>query len=251
MIDLEICVDSVDSAVAADRGGAQRIELCSALSEGGITPSSGLIRSARAAIGIDLFVIIRPRGGDFIYTKHEIEVMRRDIGHAKELGANGVVLGALTAQNRIDVEGTQRLVEEARPLQVTFHRAFDLCEDPKAALETVIQCGAERILTSGGKFDATRGTRTLAQLCAQAGDRIRIMAGGGVRGTNVAQLVKATGIRDVHTSLNEHRDSVERKNHHGATAAAHLNAAPPFLVAEEDVRSFRMALDLLPNGKRT
>ncbi len=241
-MDLEICVDSVESAIAAERGGAQRIELCSALSEGGITPSSGLIRCVRQAVTLDIFVMIRPRGGDFIYTRTEFDVMRQDIRDAQALGATGIVLGLLTEDDRVDLERTRMLVELARPLKITFHRAFDLCEDLDRALDDVIACGADRLLTSGGRPDAVRGTRRIARLHEAAGGRIRIMAGGGIRAANVAQLVQRTGIRDVHSSLNGNRDSGERET---VSAAAYLqpDATPHFMVLEDDVRSFKAALD--------
>jgi copper homeostasis protein len=249
-MDLEICVDSVESAIAAERGGAQRVELCSALSEGGITPSSGLIRCVRSSVALDIFVMIRPRAGDFVYTRTEFDVMRQDICDAQNLGVTGVVFGLLTDDDRVDVERTRMLVELARPLAVTFHRAFDVCEDLDRALEEVIACGADRLLTSGGRPDAVRGTRQIAHLRGAAGDRIRIMAGGGIRSSNVAQLVLRTGIRDVHSSLNGNRDSADRENLH---PAVYFQADGPgsFLVLEEDVRSFKATLDAVSVNSHT
>ena len=239
MIDIEICVDSVESAIAADRGGAQRVELCSALSESGITPSCGLIRCVRQRISIDLFVIIRPRGGNFIYSDLEFEVMREDIRTAQSLGVNGVVLGMLTPDNGVDLERTKLLVDLARPLPVTFHRAFDLCPEWDSALEAVILTGAARLLTSGGSPDALQGTHRIDLLHKVAGNRIRIMAGGGVRPGNVAEIVQRTGIRDIHTSLN---------NNPGCAAGPSLgqgqiDSVTPFVVREEQVHAFKAALN--------
>ncbi len=249
-MDLEICVDSVDSAIAAERGGAQRVELCSALSEGGITPSSGLIHLVRGAVTLDVFVIIRPRGGDFVYTKSEYQVMHQDIRDAQAMGVNGVVLGLLTDDHRVDLDRTAALVELARPLSVTFHRAFDVCEDLDKALEDVISVGADRLLTSGGRPDALCGARRIAQLREAAGNRIRIMAGGGVRASNVVKLVQRTGVLDVHTSLNGNRDSRERENLHTAPLSLQIDSTGTFIVQEDDVRSFKAALDSVSNGAR-
>ncbi|HEX4007407.1 MAG TPA: copper homeostasis protein CutC [Acidobacteriaceae bacterium] len=243
-MDLEICVDSVESAIAAARGGAQRVELCSALGEGGITPSAGLIRAVRHAIPIDLFLMIRPRGGDFVYSDHEFAVMCDDLRDAHALGANGVALGILMTDGHVDVERTRRLVEMARPLQVTFHRAFDFAADLDRALEAVIASGADRVLTSGGEADAMQGLERIARLREMAGDRIRIMAGGGVRENNVRELVQGARVRDVHTSLNNSGSAASNGNplaNIGSSAVDHDR----FLVREQDVREIHDALAAL------
>ena len=233
---LEICVDSVESAIAAAKGGATRIELCSALSEGGVTPSAGLISAVRAAVDIDLFVIIRPRGGDFVYSSHELEVMRRDILDAKSRNVDGVVLGILTGAGEIDTGRMQNMIELARPLGVTFHRAFDVCADLHRALEDVIACGADRILTSGGKPDALAGVATIAELHKKAAGRIRIMPGGGIRASNVRTLALKTGVLEVHTSLNKNAEE-------SAELGSAQNAYKSYRVFEEDVRAFKRAAE--------
>ena len=242
-MNLEICVDSVESAIAAARGGAKRIELCSALSEGGITPSTGLISAVRLAVKIDVFVIIRPRGGDFVYSDPELDVMHKDILEAKAHKVNGVVLGILTEAGTVDVARMRNLIEVARPLQVTFHRAFDLARDMDRALEDVIACGADRILTSGGKPDAMRGAARIAQLQKKAGDRIGIMAGGGIRASNVRTVALMTGVREVHTSLS--KDVEAKPSDGGAEFGALLNSHKSFRVLEHDVRAFKSALDAI------
>jgi copper homeostasis protein len=242
-VDLEICVDSVESAMAAARGGAPRVELCSALGEGGVTPSAGLIRAVRQAVSIDLFVMIRPRCGDFLYSDPDFQVMRDDIRDAKTMGANGVALGILTADGQVDLERTRCLVELARPLQVTFHRAFDYAADMGRALEDVIASGATRVLTSGGEADAARGTTRIGELREQAGDRIRIMAGGGIRLSNVRKLVERTGIRDVHTSLNGKVANAPHNGNSRVRIASHAGENLRFLVTEEDVRGIHAAIE--------
>jgi copper homeostasis protein len=239
-------VDSVESAVAAAKGGAERIELCSALSEGGITPSAGLIGAVRDAIGIQLFVIIRPRGGNFVYSDRELEVMRADIREVKARKVDGVVLGILTSDNTVDVRRTSELIQLARPLQVTFHRAFDVCPDMERALEDVIACGADRLLTSGGKSDAVKGLSAIAALQRKAEDRIRIMAGGGIRISNVRHVAVRTGIHEIHTSLSTQVRSTAYDG--GAEVNALHGGFTRFLLRENDVRAFKSALHSIAVG---
>jgi len=198
---LEMCVESVDCAVVAERGGAHRIELCSNLAVGGLTPVPEMMRTTRRCVSVPIFVMIRPRAGDFRYTVAEFDSMHHQIATAKQLGMDGIVLGILDPQNRIDVERTRVLVDQARPLPVTFHRAFDESFDPERGLESVIQAGAQRILTSGGREDATSGVRALSELIRKAAGRVTIMPGGGVNENNVAHILRLTSAREVHSSL--------------------------------------------------
>jgi len=198
---LEICTDSVESAIAAECGGAQRVELCSNLLEGGVTPSVGITATVRDRIGIDLFVMIRPRGGDFCYTDFEFEVMQRDIQQAHEVGVDGVVLGILDQQARIDVARTRQLVELANPLPVTFHRAIDMTPDPRLALEDVIAAGAKRVLTSGAAPRATEGLAMVAMLVQTGRGRIGVIAGGGITPETIAHVAQTTGVTEFHASL--------------------------------------------------
>ncbi len=197
---LEICIDSVASAQAAAEGGADRVELCAGLPEGGTTPSSGMIRGVRSVFSGGLMVIIRPRGYDFLFSEAEMEVMVHDIGVARELGADGVVIGCLTSDGRVDAERCQRLMDAAGPLDITFHRAFDMTRDMGEALEDIIGLGIKRVLSSGGQPDVPSGVSQLAALVKQAAGRAAIMPGGGVTEKNLGELVRATGVSEIHLS---------------------------------------------------
>jgi copper homeostasis protein len=197
---LEICAGSIESAINAQTAGAGRIELCDNLMEGGTTPSSGTIKTARENLSIGIHVIIRPRGGDFLYSGQELEIMRRDIEICGERGIDGVVLGILRDDGNIDIENTAALIELARPMSVTFHRAFDLCSDPFCGLRDVILTGADRLLTSGQKNTAPEGAALIRQLVNDAGSEIIIMPGSGLNETNIAAMASFTGAREFHLS---------------------------------------------------
>jgi copper homeostasis protein len=197
---LEVCVDSLESAMAAERGGADRLEVCQNLFEGGTTPNAGLIRLIRERSKVSANVMIRPRGGDFCYTKEDYAVMEADVEIAKRMGANGVVLGLLREDGTIDVERTRDLIQRARPLSVTFHRAFDMSADPFGALEELIRLGVDRVLTSGQERSALEGLDLITQLVARAGDRIIILPGGGITERNVKTILEKSGAREFHVS---------------------------------------------------
>ena len=212
-LQIEICVDSPKSALAAQLGGADRVELCDNLFEGGTTPSLGAIGTARRLIDIKLHVIIRPRGGDFLYSEIEFETMKLDIETAKEVGVDSVVIGLLTGDGNIDEERTSELISLAYPMSVTFHRAFDVCRDPRAALETLIELGVSRVLTSGQQADALNGAAMIAELVKVSTDRIKILACGGIDETNAAEVVETTGASELHfTAFEEIPSKMEFKN---------------------------------------
>jgi copper homeostasis protein len=198
---LEISVESVEAARAAERGGADRIELCSNLREGGTTPSPELMRAVRGRVVLPIFSMVRPRGGNFYYTDSEFEAMRRDVDAAKEFGMDGVVLGLLRADGLVDIERTRKLAEQATPLPVTFHRAFDECADLRVALEDIIQTGATRLLTSGGRRTAPEALDLLGKLVRIAGERLIVMPGSGLHAGNIREAVRKTGAREVHAGL--------------------------------------------------
>jgi copper homeostasis protein len=208
---LEVAANSAASAFAAQEGGAGRVELCASLDEGGVTPSHGTLVLAREGLEIPLYVLIRPRAGDFVYDDHEIEAMLDDIMHCRELGCDGVVVGALTPEGDIDVDACERFLEAAQGMGVTFHRAFDLVADQFSTLETLVELGFERVLTSGGMPGAVAGAARLARLVAQAGQRISVMPGAGIEPGNVAALRDITRAREFHASAKRRLPSGMRR----------------------------------------
>ena len=198
---IEIATSDFTTTKSAVEGGADRIELCANLAEGGTTPSFGTIKQCRESFEVSLFPIIRPRGGDFLYRKDEYEIMLQDVKLCKQLGCDGVVIGLLNMNGTIDIVRTAQLIEAAYPLGVTFHRAFDRCKEPFAALEQLIQIGCERILTSGQQPSVVDGVDLVAELNKVADERIMIMPGSGVRKENIKMLAEKTGCVEFHSSL--------------------------------------------------
>ena len=197
---LEVAANSVTSALAAEAGGADRVELCSALEVGGLAPSHATIAIARERLGIPLHVLIRPRAGDFVFDDLECEVMQRDIETCNALGCAGVVIGVLTVAGDLDVPRCRGLMEAARGMSVTFHRAFDFARDPERALEAIIALGCDRVLTSGQSADTLTGAPLIRKLIEQAQGRITIMPGGGIEAHNIAAIRDATGASEFHAS---------------------------------------------------
>ena len=200
---LESVVETVAAARAAERAGAGRLELCARLSDGGVTPPAGLITAVLERVSIPVFVMVRPRAGDFVYSDDELADALHDVAAARMRGAHGIVLGVLHEDGRVDVDRTRSLVDRADGLPVTFHRAFDATPDPSSALEDVIAAGASRVLTSGGAPTAHDGLARLALLVRQAGDRLTVLAGGGVRAHNVRAIVAGSGVREVHARFED------------------------------------------------
>lgn len=237
----EVCANSVASCIAAQEGGADRVELCSGIPEGGTTPSYGMIKSARESISIDLNVIIRPRGGDFLYSKDELKEMIYDIRTANELGADGLVFGCLTPDGNVDMESMKMLMNEAGQTPVTFHRAFDHTSDPFKALEDIISLGCTRILTSGCRPTAPEGTETLRRLVEKAGDRIIIMPGCGINENNIAETARLSGAREFHFSA---REPVESGMSYRNSDVAMGNEEDPYTTAATTAR--RVAATIAP-----
>ena len=230
---------TIESAIAAEAGGADRVELFSNPLEGGVTPSAGLIGAVRENVAKDVHVMIRPRGGDFYFSTLEFDIMRRDIEMARRLHANGLVFGLVNPDGAVDVERTRQLVEVSRPLPATFHRAFDVCRDLEKALEDLISCGVDRVLTSGGEPTAVEGMNCIANLVRIAGNRIMVMAGGGVRPTNVRRILEQTGVREVHAGLRSTIPSPMRfRNENISFGHKAAGDYERMIVKKEDVREF-------------
>lgn len=205
---IEVCCSSLYEAREAEAGGAIRIELCGAIACGGVTPSSGVIRSiVEAGLNLDINVLIRPREGGFCYSDEEVDVMCRDIAFCREVGVNGVVIGALTQSGEVDIEACRKMIQAAGDMSVTFHRAFDVCAAPKEALEQIISLGCDRLLTSGCQSSAEQGADFIAELVEQADGRIIIMPGAGIRPSNIARIEKITRAAEFHSTAR--RDSAD------------------------------------------
>lgn len=236
---IEVVVYNIESALRAQEGGADRIELCDNPAEGGTTPSAGIIELVRQQMSMDLFVMVRPRGGDFLYSSYEYHAMKRDIAQCQKLSADGVVFGILNANGTIDKKRCKTLIEQARPLKVTCHRAFDMTRDPLEALEDCIEVGFDRILTSGGKTKAELGIELIAQLQKTAASRIAIMAGSGVNENNAADIVSRTGVKEIHLSATTFRNSaMEYINSN--IAAMGSNTGSEFKVRTTDAEKIRL-----------
>lgn len=244
---VEIATSDFLTTRSAVEGGADRIELCANLAEGGTTPSAGMVRKCREAFKVLLYPIIRPRGGDFLYTTEEFDIMLHDVKLFKEYGCDGVVIGLLQADGTIDLSRTAKLVEAAYPMGVTFHRAFDRCLDPFAAMEQLISIGCERILTSGQQPQAPAGVELIARLNKEADERIIIMPGSGVRADNVRQLADQTGCTELHSSLRRKTKSQMQFIHpaFASSEESYMNNA----IDAAEVRQLKKALwDLKPNN---
>jgi copper homeostasis protein len=237
---IEIATTDFSTTKSAVDGGADRIELCAALSEGGTTASYGTIKKCREAFNVQLFPIIRTRSGDFLYSDEEFDIMFTDVKLCKDLGCDGVVVGLLNKDGSIDIKRTSKLIELAYPLEVTFHRAFDRCKDPFDALEQLIEIGCQRILTSGQKPTAPQGIDLITALVKLADERIIIMPGSGVRKENIKELAEKTGAKEFHSSL---RGSKKSKMHfiHPSFADSTESYTTPFIDPEE-VKALRNAL---------
>jgi copper homeostasis protein len=237
---IEIATTDFTTTKAAVEGGADRIELCASLVEGGTTASYGTILQCREAFDIDLFPIIRPRAGDFLYTQEEYQVMLKEVRLCKEMGCNGVVIGLLTTDGQIDLLRTEALINAAYPLEVTFHRAFDRCANPFEALEQLITIGCQRILTSGQQPTVMEGLETIAQLVTAAANRIIILPGSGVRKENIKMLAEKTGAIEFHSSLRSKQSSTMQFIHpsFAGNEESYINPA----IQPEEVKALRNAL---------
>ena len=241
---LEVACDGVGSALAAQAGGADRVELFADLACGGLTPSHATLAVTRDRVRLPVFVLVRPRAGDFLYRDWEAEVMLRDIAHCRALGMDGVVLGALSAEGDVDVALCRELVAAAGELQVTFHRAFDAARDLPAALESVIALGCARVLSSGGQGSAAAGAPTLAGLVRQACGRVGVIAGAGITAANIGDIAVRSGCSELHASAKALQRSA-MQHHNGALSGLALDYQQSDAA---QVAALRAALDALPDA---
>ncbi len=210
--EIEICADSIESVIEAQKGGADRVELCQNICEGGTSPSLGLMKMAKQLVDIDIFALIRPRSGNFVYSNTEVDIMIEDIKSAVNAGIDGVVIGCLTPDAEIDTAACKKLIAAAQNLPITFHRAFDVCKNPISALEELAQLGVKRILTSGQKNKAEEALNLLSELQKNASPELKIMAGSGIDETNILKIAKQTKIRTFHASLRVAHNCIANKN---------------------------------------
>jgi copper homeostasis protein len=234
---LEVIAFTIESCIIIQRAGAHRIELCDNPGEGGTTPSFGSLKKARELVTVELYPMIRPRGGDFLYSDDEFAMMKQDVKICKELGCDGVVIGLLNADGTVDQKRTAQLIELAYPMGVTFHRAFDRTRDGFEAMEILIEIGCERILTSGLKPDVNAGTAMLAQLVKAADERITIMPGSGVRSSNIKAIAEQTGAVEFHTSARTNASSLMKY-----TNAAMKEELKQVIANEEEIKTTLKAL---------
>jgi copper homeostasis protein len=237
---IEIATTDFTTTKSAAEGGADRIELCAALSDGGTTASYGTIKKCREAFNVQLFPIIRTRSGDFLYTEEEFEIMMNEVTLCKDLGCDGIVIGLLNKNGEIDIKRASKLIELAYPLEVTFHRAFDRCKDPFEALEQLIETGCQRILTSGQQPAAPQGIDLITQLVKAAGERIIIMPGSGVRKENIKELAEKTGAKEFHSSLRG-KNKTKMEFIHPSFSDSNDSYINPAIDSEE-VKALRSAL---------
>lgn len=242
-IAIEVCSYSLESCIAAEKAGANRIELCASPFEGGTTPSAGLMKSAKENVNIQVHVMIRPRGGDFCYTDQEIGIMKADIEIAKQIGCDGIVLGILHPDGQINTGQIKELASLAHPMEVTVHRAFDMSSDPFEALEAIIDCGCTRILTSALQNKVTEGKELLREIVKKADGRIQIMAGSGVNARNAQDLLE-TGVDALHLTGKSTRDSVMTYRREGI-AMGGLSEVPEYEIAYADVEKIRKVVEIV------
>lgn len=244
---LEICCYSVESAMRAEQSGADRIELCDNYPEGGTTPSYGAIQLALERLTIPVNVIVRPRGGDFLYTEAEYEIIKQDVSAIRELDANGVVIGFLKPDGEIDTDRTREIVGLARPMEVTFHRAFDMCRDPLSALDQLKETGVTRILTSGARNTVMEGIELLAELVEKAGDEITVMPGCGVNGKTLGELMERTGAEEYHSAAQTFEESrMKYRNPHVSMGG--VEGVDEYRIVSVDGKQVRTMVKILENG---